>query len=46
MENYVDLSNLPTFKSGNKICINWKESVGKTIPFYYNEIKEKSINSI
>ena len=30
---------MPTFKSGNKICINWKESVGKTIPFYYNGIE-------
>ena len=39
MDNYVNLNNLVTFKSGNKVCINWKESVGCKIPFYYNGIE-------
>lgn len=36
IEKWIDLDKLPRFKRGNKTCIDWVNSIGVTIPFFYN----------
>lgn len=41
-ERWINLDDLPRYKTGSHIGrINWKESVGNKIPFYYRGIEGK-----